>query len=94
MPEELIGLRVEIKNREQELSAANNEVGFIVIFVNFFFGDVAIVVSSQISMLLRVLDEKKRREYKQNENEAIQFSFDLNNDKADEVAKEMVRKWL
>ncbi len=41
-------------------------------------------------MLLRVLDEKKRKDYSQQENEAIQFTFDLNNDRAEEVAKEMV----
>lgn len=42
-------------------------------------------------MLLRVLDEKKRKEYKQKENEAIQFTFDLAIDKPDEVTREMVR---
>lgn len=41
-------------------------------------------------MLLRVTDEKKRMDYSQKENEAIQFTFDLNNDKAEEVTKEMV----
>jgi len=41
-------------------------------------------------MLLRVLNEKRRKEYKQKENEAIQFTFDMASDKPEEVAKEMV----
>lgn len=41
-------------------------------------------------MLLRALDPKKRKEYKQKENEAIQFKFDLENDTADSVVREMV----
>ncbi len=41
-------------------------------------------------MLLKILTEKKRKDYKQKENEAIQFIFDLKNDEPGEVAKEMV----
>ncbi|CDW54962.1 protein wnk isoform l; protein wnk isoform h; pro tein wnk isoform c; protein wnk isoform b [Trichuris trichiura] len=68
MPEELIGLRLEVKDRETTVASSNNEVQF----------------------LLRVLDEKKRKEYKQKENEAVQFSFDLLNEKAEDVVREMV----
>lgn len=44
-----------------------------------------------MQLLLRILDPKKRKEYKQKENEAIQFTFDIEADKAEEVVKEMVR---
>ena len=46
--------------------------------------------NDDIIMLLRILDESKRKAYKQKENEAIQFSFDLSVDRPDEVTKEMV----
>uniref|UniRef100_A0A5S6R1U4 non-specific serine/threonine protein kinase n=1 Tax=Trichuris muris TaxID=70415 RepID=A0A5S6R1U4_TRIMR len=72
MPEELIGLRLEIKDRETTVASSSNE----------------------IQLLLRVLDEKKRKEYKQKENEAIQFSFDLLNEKAEDVVREMVTAQL
>ncbi|VDP22959.1 unnamed protein product [Soboliphyme baturini] len=67
MPEELIGLRVEIKGRENAVCSTGNEV----------------------QMLLRVVDPKKRREYKQKENEAIQFTFDMQNDKPEEVSAQL-----
>lgn len=35
-------------------------------------------------------DSKKRKEFKLKENEAIQFTFDLEHDKAEDVVKEMV----
>ncbi len=41
-------------------------------------------------MQLRVLNEKKRKDYKQQENEAIQFTFDINGDKPEDVSREMV----
>ncbi|KFD52644.1 hypothetical protein M513_06491 [Trichuris suis] len=72
MPEELIGLRLEVKDRETTVASSSNEVQF----------------------LLRVLDEKKRKEYKQKENEAVQFSFDLLNEKAEDVVREMVTAQL
>ncbi|KRY16673.1 Serine/threonine-protein kinase WNK1, partial [Trichinella patagoniensis] len=68
MPEELIGLRIEIKDRDAVISTTNNE----------------------IQLLLRVLDAKKRKEYKQKENEAIQFPFNLQMDKTEDVVKDMV----
>jgi WNK lysine deficient protein kinase len=40
-----------------------------------------------------VVDPKKRKD-KHKENEAIQFGFDLNNDNPDNVAREMVKKYL
>lgn len=46
--------------------------------------------NDEIQMLLKVLDQNKRKAYKQNENEAIQFSFDLAIDKPEDVTKEMV----
>ncbi|KRY33539.1 Serine/threonine-protein kinase WNK1 [Trichinella spiralis] len=69
MPEELIGLRIEIKDRDAVISTTNNE----------------------IQLLLRVLDAKKRKEYKQKENEAIQFPFNLQMDKTEDVVKDMVK---
>ncbi|KRZ71824.1 Serine/threonine-protein kinase WNK1 [Trichinella papuae] len=70
MPEELIGLRIEIKDRDAVISTTNNE----------------------IQLLLRVLDAKKRKEYKQKENEAIQFPFNLQMDKTEDVVKDMLLK--
>ncbi|KRY69720.1 Serine/threonine-protein kinase WNK1 [Trichinella pseudospiralis] len=69
MPEELIGLRIEMKDRDAVISTTNNE----------------------IQLLLRVLDAKKRKEYKQKENEAIQFPFNLQMDKTEDVVKDMVK---
>lgn len=46
-----------------------------------------------IKLLLRIEDVKKLKgKYK--ENEAIEFSFDLNKDVPDDVAQEMVRKYV
>lgn len=47
---------------------------------------------SRIEFRLRVLDPKKRCSNKHRENEAIQFDFDINNDNADDVASEMVKR--
>jgi WNK lysine deficient protein kinase len=46
-----------------------------------------------VQLQLRVVDPKKRKD-KHKENEAIQFGFDLNNDNPDNVAREMVKKYL
>lgn len=45
--------------------------------------------TSDIQMRLRVVDPKKRKD-KHKENEAIQFDFNILNDQAEEVAKELV----
>lgn len=47
----------------------------------------------QIQLQLRVEDPKKRRE-RHRDNEALQFEIDLNKDEPDQVAKEMVIKFL
>lgn len=67
MPEELIGLRIEIQNRDVAILSSNSEV----------------------DLLLRVLDPKKRNQVKQREDEGIQFKFDIDNDRFDDVAREM-----
>ncbi|MFH4973911.1 hypothetical protein AB6A40_000620 [Gnathostoma spinigerum] len=69
-PEELIGIRVEIKNREADLSTNNTE----------------------IQMQLRVFDEKKRKQYRFKENEGLQFAFDIDTDKAEEVVQQMIEQ--
>ena len=46
-----------------------------------------------IQMRLRVVDAKKRKD-KHKENEAIQFDFNIHNDQAEEVAKELVNRGL
>ncbi|VDK87825.1 unnamed protein product, partial [Litomosoides sigmodontis] len=69
-PEELIGIRVEIKNRDADLSDINSE----------------------IQMQLRVFDEKKRKQYHFKENEGLQFAFDIETDKAEEVVQQMIEQ--
>ncbi|CAI4227529.1 unnamed protein product [Auanema sp. JU1783] len=69
-PEELIGIRVEIMNRDVHLAELNLE----------------------IQMQLRVFDEKKRKQYRFKENEGLQFAFDIENDKAEEVVQQMVEQ--
>ncbi|VIO87624.1 Protein kinase domain containing protein [Brugia malayi] len=69
-PEELIGIRVEIKNRDADLSDINSE----------------------IQMQLRVFDEKKRKQYRFKENEGLQFAFDIETDKAEEVVQQMIEQ--
>ncbi|VDN01240.1 unnamed protein product [Thelazia callipaeda] len=69
-PEELIGIRVEIKNRDADLSDINSE----------------------IQMQLRVFDEKKRKQYRFKENEGLQFAFDIESDKAEEVVQQMIEQ--
>ncbi|CAG9533409.1 unnamed protein product [Cercopithifilaria johnstoni] len=69
-PEELIGIRVEIKNRDADLSDVNSE----------------------IQMQLRVFDEKKRKQYRFKENEGLQFAFDIEADKAEEVVQQMIEQ--
>ena len=46
-----------------------------------------------IQMRLRVVDAKKRKD-KHKENEAIQFDFNIHSDQAEEVAKELVKRYL
>lgn len=70
MPEELIGIRVEIKNRDADLADTNTE----------------------IQMQLRVFDEKKRKQYRFKENEGLQFAFDIETDKAEEVVQQMIEQ--
>ncbi|VDM47317.1 unnamed protein product [Toxocara canis] len=70
MPEELIGIRVEIKNRDADLNDVNTE----------------------IQMQLRVFDEKKRKQYRFKENEGLQFAFDIESDKAEEVVQQMIEQ--
>lgn len=41
----------------------------------------------KVMMRLRVLTEKKRRDYKQKENEAVDFPYDLTADKPELLAK-------
>ncbi|WKY04082.1 hypothetical protein Q1695_005222 [Nippostrongylus brasiliensis] len=69
-PEELIGIRVEIKNRDLDLAELNVE----------------------IQMQLRVYDEKKRKQYRFRENEGLQFTFDIENDTAEEVVQQMIEQ--
>ncbi|CAD5219336.1 unnamed protein product [Bursaphelenchus okinawaensis] len=69
-PEEQFGIRIDIKNRENDLNEANNE----------------------IQMQLRVFDEKKRTQYKFKENEGLQFAFDIETDKAEEVVAQMIEQ--
>ncbi|KAI6175775.1 Non-specific serine/threonine protein kinase [Aphelenchoides bicaudatus] len=69
-PEEQFGLRVDIKNRESDLSETNPE----------------------IQMQLRVFDEKKRAQYKFKENEGLQFAFDIEQDKAEDVVFQMIEQ--
>ncbi|KAK0399205.1 hypothetical protein QR680_002938 [Steinernema hermaphroditum] len=68
LPEELMGIRVEVKNRD--LTSANTE----------------------IQMQLRVVDEKKRKQYKFKENEGLQFAFDIETDRAEEVVQQMIEQ--
>uniref|UniRef100_A0A0N4U3W6 non-specific serine/threonine protein kinase n=1 Tax=Dracunculus medinensis TaxID=318479 RepID=A0A0N4U3W6_DRAME len=70
IPEELLGIRIEIKNREIDLNEANTE----------------------IQMQLRVFDEKKRKQYRFKENEGLQFAFDIESDKAEEVVQQMIEQ--
>uniref|UniRef100_A0A915DPJ5 non-specific serine/threonine protein kinase n=1 Tax=Ditylenchus dipsaci TaxID=166011 RepID=A0A915DPJ5_9BILA len=69
-PEEQFGIRIDIKNRENDL----NESG------------------SEIQMQLCVFDEKKRTQYKFKENEGLQFAFDIEVDKAEEVVSQMIEQ--
>lgn len=43
-------------------------------------------------MQLRVFDEKKRTQYKFKENEGLQFAFDIEADKAEEVVQQMIEQ--
>lgn len=43
-------------------------------------------------MQLRVFDEKKRLLYKFKENEGLQFAFDIETDKAEEVVQQMIEQ--
>ena len=43
-------------------------------------------------MMLRVSDEKKRTQYKFKENEGLQFAFDVEQDKAEEVVQQMIEQ--
>ncbi|KAI6187157.1 Non-specific serine/threonine protein kinase [Aphelenchoides besseyi] len=69
-PEEQFGIRIDIKNRENDLNESNSE----------------------IQMQLRVFDEKKRTQYKFKENEGLQFAFDVEQDKAEEVVQQMIEQ--
>jgi WNK lysine deficient protein kinase len=46
--------------------------------------------NSEIQMQLRVFDEKKRTQYKFKENEGLQFAFDIDQDKAEEVVQQVL----
>lgn len=46
----------------------------------------------QIQMQLRVFDEKKRTQYKFKENEGLQFAFDVDQDKSEEVVQQMIEQ--
>lgn len=46
----------------------------------------------QIQMQLRVFDEKKRKQYRFKENEGLQFAFDIEADKAEEVVQQMIEQ--
>ncbi|KAL3119889.1 hypothetical protein niasHT_007017 [Heterodera trifolii] len=72
MPEEQFGIRVDIQNRDQDLSSA----------------------SSEIHMQLYVIDERKRAQYKFKENEGLQFTFDIEVDKSEEIVQQMVEQQL
>lgn len=43
-------------------------------------------------MQLCVFDEKKRTQYKFKENEGLQFAFDIEVDKAEEVVQQMIEQ--
>lgn len=43
-------------------------------------------------MQLRVFDEKKRKQYRFKENEGLQFAFDIETDKAEEVVQQMIEQ--
>lgn len=43
-------------------------------------------------MQLRVFDEKKRLLYKFKENEGLQFAFDIEQDKAEDVVSQMIEQ--
>lgn len=43
-------------------------------------------------MQLYVFDEKKRAQYKFKENEGLQFMFDIETDKAEEVVQQMIEQ--
>lgn len=43
-------------------------------------------------MQLRVFDEKKRKQYRFKENEGLQFAFDIESDKAEEVVQQMIEQ--
>lgn len=45
--------------------------------------------NSEIQMQLRVFDEKKRTQYKFKENEGLQFAFDIEQDKAEDVVQQV-----
>jgi WNK lysine deficient protein kinase len=47
---------------------------------------------SEINMMLRVSDEKKRTQYKFKENEGLQFAFDVEQDKSEEVVQQMIEQ--
>jgi serine/threonine protein kinase len=47
---------------------------------------------NEINMMLRVSDEKKRTQYKFKENEGLQFAFDVDQDKAEEVVHQMIEQ--
>ncbi|KAI1732851.1 protein kinase domain-containing protein [Ditylenchus destructor] len=70
MPEEQLGIRIDIKNRENDINENNSE----------------------IQMQLCVFDEKKRTQYKFKENEGLQFAFDIEVDKAEEVVSQMIEQ--
>uniref|UniRef100_A0A0N4Z1M2 non-specific serine/threonine protein kinase n=1 Tax=Parastrongyloides trichosuri TaxID=131310 RepID=A0A0N4Z1M2_PARTI len=62
------GIRVEIKNREEELSKD----------------------STSFQMQMRIIDPKKRKEYKFTEHEGLQFTFDYLADKVEDVVEQMI----
>uniref|UniRef100_A0A0N5C1X8 non-specific serine/threonine protein kinase n=1 Tax=Strongyloides papillosus TaxID=174720 RepID=A0A0N5C1X8_STREA len=62
------GIRVEIKNREEELCKD----------------------STSFQMQMRIIDPKKRKEYKFNEHEGLQFTFDYLADKVEDVVDQMI----
>lgn len=43
-------------------------------------------------MQLCVFDEKKRTQYKFKENEGLEFAFDIEQDKAEEVVQQMIEQ--
>jgi WNK lysine deficient protein kinase len=90
MPEEKYGIRVDIQNREQDLNATNTEVGCPTTDFSAFKKH----LSPQIHMQLYVIDERKRAQYKFKENEGLQFSFELEVDKAEDIVHQMVEQQL